>query len=825
MARTIRSACQDANTEFLLGYMLDDVLDRPTRIRKVLCTACVASKPQVACLLVLNAKAYLTPEILQRVLNKLSAHDNVEVLNVILPLKLELHRITFCVEALMQAVQVASRSNQTGATIAILAACTRDFPQNVEALHTEAGMCAARGGHTRTVQAVLASVAECTTQQTLPAARRFFGSIARPAQASVLQLLAKWGLKVLGADGIAPYRPLLARRALLGNRPALALQMLRFPGALTEAEQQPGYENSRTAAQFFMKNLGLYGKAVPCAASWAFAQRHLSDFGAHCRVVLRRCASNKQPSLMQFILKTHFAAVELRGDSEFFKLLLLLCVQHNAPASLRAVLRATADPRFEVQARDLELQSLESMCKLVSSACTYDWASVFSILFREIMMQHEQRPQSAAGSASLRQAAASDDYMADSDHVSWLSSISLEIATKQAGECLGRAVALCPCAMLDSFFERLVAAAAAQWTDVRPGSRMFTKQKRFLLAMLRLADRHPGLQALLEARAGSIPWLPLLKACLWYSDASEKEFKSILGLRGVLKGALLAVPGVLLQAAQAYAMRQKARVSELMDFLWDSASPEDRDEGIRVVLGSKLVWYHERCALLDRMSAPAPLGTFSHAQLRAALQAACATGDEAFVQRMVESAAVPGGGLELSSQDFQTQLLIGAANGFGPQTQRIAAMLLRTEPPVLQPQLPSVLQLVEYGCTWGDCTMWLLRAYITAPPAVVLQWTGDKPRPWALPVAVVKRLFVDRNPWSGIFPDLLACSAGRRQQGAILETCLASCTGPSCALATALYRRVQWRGRSQSMLFGRRRILLHRFRARGRTVSGTGHSA
>ena len=912
----------------LLNYVLSCDMQLASRLSEVLDVALKAAKPEVACWLVHNCQAYLTPSIISGMVPKLASQGSREIIDCLLSLKLEMYPGAPPCKSLVlaTAVAAAARSAKAICTELLLKALSAQHTGMSHRAHAMAASIAAHGGHVHVLRAVLASAsktgafAEPTTR-----AQQCLDTMLVSARANVLRVSAEWALETLGADGIAPYRPLLAHRALLGNRPALAVRLLGAgKRAASEAAAScsgpyPQFwtEALRSASAGFLGALGNNERVVPCAASWAFAQQHLpdADFDIRCRAAIQRCCTNDtHTELLRFILSTEAALGTLCGDAAFVRRLIDRCAQVGNAGGLTLLLGTAHSPELGVHTSGIF--SAHYLQALAVGACTGGdrhrvLAAVLLYLPSAVDLKQEQVSAEQSGGAA-----------ASTHHNGILVRLFRAILCQHATGCLHTLCRVWPAPQ--QLWPPLLDACVEKWAKIEQRKEASHAEMRVWVQVLRLGHSHAGLQLALEASACRIPWKELLAPCLRFWHEGEHNVRVLLGISGVLKNALICTPGIMSHSMHACGRPSTQQAEAVLDFLWDAASAGERDDVIRRVLSSGYICTGDTCALLDRISAPSPLQTFSSKQLEGAVDAAVAAGDEAFVRRMADSgvlsrilqwetrckmstrllvcrtwlcdsgralrlvdllwsnvdesernkgmkhlisrrSVLPGvrctllarmSGLSpldsfcsddvmaaldgacasgdeafvqrvLDSRVLDTMqravdadsivkyLIIGGVQGFGAETQRIAGRLLEALSEQ-QAQLGAVIlqAITKQMIQRSNRIKWLLLAVFVyysssaSPRPPLAAWTS-----LAAEHAVANPQFV-HDPWRSSLPDLFACKAGHHDGARILQACLGRCAEPRRIVVQRVYRRVQWQGRRELCTPGRRAVLLLRIRLR-----------
>lgn len=807
-------ACHDGQSAQLLDYILVDQSSRTQRMRQVLCTAVVAAPAAEACWLLRNCSTYLEPAALRAVLRKMAAGDHCTGINCLLSLKLELHPVPISDGDLLLALQTAARSGRQGATGLLLQACSEHSVAVAQAGRQIAMSSAAAGGHLGTLQTAMHSALEhgCVTSE---ATVRCQLQVMLPtARASVLVYLAGWALEHLGADGMAEYRMRLAGRAAADGQPRLCAQLVRYPELLLAGQQGAGSIPLNLAATAFMTALGSGQPANPGAASMAFAEQHLPNFPKQSKAALARCIQQRQRRVVKLLLCTPGVVQCLGGDFAALKRICITACKASASGCLDELFAAGRQQAYGLSGGSI--CSTKDLQQMAVDACSGDKHRVLASVLRELR-RLQGGGEAVGGAATAVSSAQGNDTPSGQD--AWSVRLGKVLASQLASGCVREVAALA--AGSEDVWSPLLDALVLQWQKIAPVSCLPYQMVRLLLQLLRLAQSNAALHAQLEQRAQAVPWTKALQACLMYPEARVYDLQVLFNLTGRLHTAFTGTPDILIDSVGLTWQRDIHRCIAVLDAPRDTATDEERNGAIKKLMCSDRMRHRQRCALLGRMQGSDPLGDFSDEELREALSTACASGDEAFLDVLISRdklRILPG---QLAARTVEKALLKGAcAYGRGPASQRMAAALLQAAPRTLQADLGRALELAKHGAYCGYPTMWLLRAYIYAPPEYALQWTaGGEPKGWSLPEAVCTDRHFPQQSWCSILPDLMACDAGRRHGVAILQACLAKGLPERLPLVAAVYRRVQWRGRRGAGLAGRRGVVLQRAHARAQQGS------
>jgi len=454
-------------------------------------------------------------------------------------------------------------------------------------------------------------------------------------------------------------------------------------------------------------------------------------------------------------------------------------------------------------------------------ACTGDRDRVLASVLKEL-----QRVQGRGGVAAMATGGAAvssaeraaQDTHALPGHDGWLAQLGQALVSQLASSSVGTVAN--GVAGSEGVWPALLGALVLQWQSLQrgklqPGNPFTYRMVRFLVQLLHLSHTSTALHAQLEKQVQAIPWKDALQRLLNSPSGTDREVHAFTRLTGKLCAAVVGTPGILAAGLYRFVRCDIKHAMQVLDTLWDTVSDTQRDAMIKNLICNRWIQHTDCCGLLGRMRCRNPLGHFSVEELRQVLSAACKSGDEAFVGELVAKDKLRIVGERWSVRVLEEDLLYGARGCHGPATQRIAAALLRASESALQPDLDRAVKLIRYGARFGDHTMWLLRAYIYAPPEHAVQLTTETAQGMALPVNVCMRPRFLQQPWGSILPDLMACDAGRQHGAGILQACRQGCP-QRAPLATTVYRRVQWRGRKGAGLVGRRGIVLQRMRARAR---------
>ncbi len=793
-------------------------------IRNRVFKACVQGDHMLACRLLQHYKWQLQPRLLGSILHKMAKLNSGHMIQYLASLELDLFSPAISNSSLLQATEAAARSGCCASLAALLdMAAQRSTATRDEAITAAVNACS-QGGHRAALRVALQFCAapHPPSQQALS----LLQDAMRVASKAVLQELLDWGRQHVDVDTMPELQLQAAVAALLQDDPRQCCRLLKHsqteaPAAAATSQMKEATVDvllQQAASVTFLQALSDEDRTDhACDASLHFAHSQLSSEHAALAInAIEFNAARGRCAILRSLLLAPTCPLNPDTRRAVLPRMFEVAIRHEQPEMLHLVLQLRARPQFQLE-EGQHLVTTGMLHDAALTACSRDSHRLLMVLVAEISQREHQQPH-------LQQ-----------QHTEWLDALARALVHHAAARCfkciLHSTLERGSKGGGEQFWRRLVDGLIAK---LQPPSGMqegvlnhlnaevfhVSVARPLFVEVLRCAVRVPHALQLLAARAGDIPWLPLVCSCVDLHANCMEALHVLLHMPGVLLEQLRGTPGMLREAVRQLQSCDARRVHRLLDVLWDSVTPNEQDEVLRQLCCCERLVI-DRCALMARSSGGGIWQGRLPSDMLDALKAACKTGDVLFVQYLADAGHIHRVASSTSSRRRATVhlhscLLHACSSGLTAATQAIASLILRTEPQLLRVDLDALVSLTRYGAQWAHRSMWLTRAWVLAPPHHTLPWAQP---PWEGPVTVVAAHHFYLDPWCSLLPDFLACSQGRRYTGDILQACRQQVNAVPARrrIVDAVYRRVQWSGRCGSGAAGRRRIVLFRQHMRERT--------